>query len=43
MCESFKINVYFDEKGEELESLIERLLIDILEKKITKNFYHFNI
>lgn len=33
MCESFKINVYFDEKSEELESLIERLLIDILEKK----------
>lgn len=27
MCESFKINVYFDEKGEELESLIERVLI----------------
>lgn len=33
MNELFKINVYFDEKGEELESLIERLLIDILEKK----------
>lgn len=33
MNESFRINVYFDEKGEELESLIERLLIDILEKK----------
>lgn len=33
MCESFKINAYFDEKGEELESLIERLLMDILEKK----------
>lgn len=33
MNKSFKINVYFDEKGEELESLIERLLIDILEKK----------
>lgn len=28
MCESFRINVYFDEKGEELESLIERLLIN---------------
>ena len=28
MNESFKINVYFDEKGEELESLIERLLIN---------------
>ena len=33
MNESFRINVYFDEKGEEVESLIERLLIDILEKK----------
>ena len=33
MNESFRINVYFDEKGEELESLIERLLIYILEKK----------
>lgn len=33
MNELFKINVYFDEKGEELESLIECLLIDILEKK----------
>ena len=33
MNESFKINVYFDEKSEELKSLIERLVIDILEKK----------
>ena len=33
MNESFRINVHFDEMGEELESLIERLLIDILEKK----------
>ena len=33
MNESFRINVHFDEKSEELESLIERLLIDILEKK----------
>jgi hypothetical protein len=33
MSETFKINVYFDEKGEELESLIEQLLINILEKK----------
>ena len=33
MNESFKINVYFDEKGEELESLIERLLIDMLERE----------
>lgn len=33
MCESFKINVYFDEKGEDLENLISHLLIDILWKK----------
>lgn len=33
MNETFKINVYFDEKGEELESLIKGLIIDILEKK----------
>ncbi len=33
MCESFKINVYFDEKGEEIENLISYFLIDILEKK----------
>jgi hypothetical protein len=33
MSETFKINVYFDEKGEELENLIEQLLINILEKK----------
>lgn len=32
MNETFKINVYFDEKGEEIENLISRLLIDILEK-----------
>lgn len=33
MNESFKINVYFDEKGENLENLIEHLIINILEKK----------
>ena len=33
MSESFKINTYFDEKGESLESLIEHLIINILEKK----------
>ncbi len=33
MNETFKINVYFDENGESLESLIEHLLINILEKK----------
>ncbi len=32
MSEAFKINVYFDEKGEEIENLISHLLIDILEK-----------
>lgn len=29
MNESFKINIYFDEKGEDLENLI----VNILEKK----------
>lgn len=33
MNEIFKINVYFDEKGEEVENLISRFLIDTLEKK----------
>lgn len=33
MNETFKINVYFDEKGEEVENLISRFLIDTLEKK----------
>ncbi len=33
MNETFKINMHFDEKGEELESLIELLIIDVLEKK----------
>ena len=32
MNEKFKINVHFDEKSEEIENLISRLLIDILEK-----------
>ncbi len=31
MCESFKINIYFDEKGESLESLIEYLIINMLD------------
>ena len=31
MNETFKINVYFDEKGEEIENLISQL-INILEK-----------
>ncbi len=32
MNESFKVNVYFDEKGESLEKLIEHVLIGMLEK-----------
>lgn len=33
MNETFKINVHFDEKGEEIENIIFNFLIDILEKK----------
>lgn len=33
MNETFKINVYFDKKGEEIEDLISRFLIETLEKK----------
>ena len=33
MSETFKINAYFDEKDEEIEKLIARFLINILEKK----------
>lgn len=32
MNEAFKINVYFDEKGEEIEKIITHLLIGIIEK-----------
>ena len=32
MRDLFKINVYFDEKGEEIEKLISQLLINKLEK-----------
>lgn len=32
MSETFKINVYFDEKGEEIEKIISHFLIDIIEK-----------
>lgn len=32
MNETFKINVYFDEKGEEIEKLISYLLVDMIEK-----------
>ena len=34
MSETFKINMYFDEKGEELERLIKYLIIIILIFKI---------
>ena len=34
MSETFKINIYFDEKGEELEGLIKYLIINILKKDI---------
>lgn len=33
MSESFKVNICFDKKGEDLENLIEHLIINILEKK----------
>ena len=34
MSETFKINIYFDEKGEELEGLIKHIIINILKKDI---------
>ena len=34
MSETFKINIYFDEQGEELEELIKHLIINILKKDI---------
>ena len=34
MSETFKINIYFDENGEELEGLIKYLIINILKKDI---------
>ena len=33
MNESFKINIYFNEKDDDLENLIEHLIMNILEKK----------
>ena len=36
MDETFKINMYFDEKGEEIEKLISHLLMSKLEKKTEK-------
>lgn len=34
MGETFEINMYFDEKSEELEELIKHLIINILKKDI---------
>ena len=44
MNETFKINMYFDEKGEEIERLILHLLITKLEKKTEKflSLQHLN-
>lgn len=44
MNESFKINMYFDEKGEEIEKLISHLLINKLEKTTEKflSLQHLN-
>lgn len=36
MNEAFKINIYFDGKGEDLENLIEYLIINMLDKNICK-------
>lgn len=36
MATTFKFNVYFDEKGEELEKIISYFLITKLEKKVKK-------
>ena len=33
MSETFKINIYFDEKGEELEELIKHLISSIERRK----------
>ncbi len=32
MNDTFKLNVYFDEEGKEIEKIISNLLVDILEK-----------
>ena len=37
MNEHFKINIYFDENGEDLEHLINCLIINILKKNIFEN------
>lgn len=33
MSESFKINIYFNEKGEDLEKLIEQMMINMIKEK----------
>lgn len=33
MNETFKINIYFDEKSEDLENLIENLIINMIERR----------
>ena len=44
MNEAFKINMYFDEKGEEIEKIISHLLISKLEKTTEKflSLQHLN-
>lgn len=44
MNESFKINMYFDEKGEEIEKLISHILVNKLEKTTEKflSLQHLN-
>lgn len=42
MSEPFKINIYFDEKGEDLEKLIEQMIINMIEIK-EKNFDYLSI
>ena len=42
MNDLFKINVYFDEKGEKIENIISRFLIDILEKKNIISIFEFS-
>ncbi len=36
MNKTFKINVYFDEKGEDLQKIISYFLINKLETKVEK-------
>lgn len=43
MNESFKINVYFDEQGEELEKIITYFLINKIEKSKNIKAQHLNL